>query len=93
MLIYNELKNKVPKNISLKERENDGFLIIESEDLRIYYLNETAKMLVKLSNGQRTIDEIKREFLSMYDVDEEVLEVDIVDLIRDLQWKNLIRIG
>ena len=44
---------------------------------------------MKLSDGKNTVDDIKRKLLTCYDVDEKELEDDIVDIIRNMQWKRL----
>ena len=39
-----------------------------------------------------TIKEISSKLLSKYDVDEKVLHDDLIEIIRDLQWKRIIKL-
>ena len=89
-MIFESLKNKVPNNHSLKQKINDDILIVSSRKLEIFYLNNTAKDFLLLCDGVRSLNDIKNELLCMYDVDAATLEEDIVELVRDLQWMNLI---
>lgn len=90
MLLYNLMKNKMPKLTAIKQKENGDFLVIESRNLEIFYLNETAKHFILLCDSRKTIAEIYKALMAIYEVDEKVLMNDIVDLVRDLQWKKLL---
>lgn len=89
-MIYKWMKNKCPHIKFLKKRFNGDMLIIESKDLNIYYLNKTAAFFVTLSDGSHSVGDIEQEMLQKYDVSKEELEFDLVETIRDLQWKSLI---
>lgn len=93
MLVYDSLKNMIPKILAIKQRENNEFLIVESADLQIFHLNETAKDFIELCDEQRNIDEIVDKLSTIYEVDIELLKNDIIDLIRDLQWKKILTLG
>ena len=88
--IYDILSNLIPVQDFIKFRENGEFLILMSEKLEIQYLNEVAKDFYLLINGKRSLKEITEILLEMYDVERNILEKDICQLLRDLQWKNLI---
>lgn len=88
--IYDILSNLIPVQDFIKSRENGEFLILMSEKLEIQYLNEVAKDFYLLINGKRSLEEITEILLEMYDVERNILEKDICQLLRDLQWKNLI---
>lgn len=90
--IYNRMKDWTPKPAWRKKRNNGDFLLLSSCDLDVHYLNSTAKEIVELIGG-RTIEQICSIMLENYDVEPEVLHNDIVRVIRDLQWKKLIRIS
>ncbi len=47
---------------------------------------------MEFSDGLNTLDGIAKRLLKIYDVDEQELRSDIVDLIRELQWKRLIKL-
>lgn len=89
-MIYEWMKNKRPHGIFLKKRFNEDMLIVESNDLNIYYLNKTAAFFVNLSDGNHSIEDIKKMMLEKYDVSGQELEYDLVETVRELQWKNLV---
>lgn len=92
-MIYAWLKNKVPHTKYVKQRKNGDMLIVCSEDLAIYYFNKTAAFFLREIDGVKNIDEIKEMFIKKFDVDEAVLEKDLVEVVRDLQWKKIIVLG
>ena len=89
-MVYNWIKDKIPTLSIVKQRDNGDILIVCNNGLEILYFNQTSKDIISLINGTRTIDEIKRIMLSRYDVGEELLELDLIDVIRDMQWKKIV---
>ena len=90
--IYQEIKELIPITKYLKKRINDEFLIIATNSGEIRYLNEVAKDFYLAVDGQKTLEELLNILLSIYNVDRIVLEKDIVDLVRDLQWQDLLEL-
>ncbi|HWR05455.1 PqqD family protein [Sporomusa sp.] len=84
------LKRLVPVRMHLKARVDNDFLIVSTKNLNIYYLNETARDFYDLVDGAITINEIVNKLMQVYEIDYATLEKDIVHLVRDLQWKELI---
>ena len=89
-MVYNWIKDKIPTLSIVKQRDNGDILIVCNHDLEILYFNQTSKDIISMIDGTRTIDEIKRIMLSGYDVGEELLELDLIDVIRDMQWKKIV---
>lgn len=89
-MVFEWIKDKVPVVAYVKKRMNEDILIICAETLSMYYLNATAAFFINSADGNATVNEIKDKFLQKYDVDEEELEKDLVDTIRDLQWKQIL---
>ena len=89
-MIFTWLENKIPHVTFVKKRLNDDVLIICTENLMSYYLNSTAAFFIELADGKSTVGDIKNKFLARYDVDEQELEKDFVEMIRDLQWKKIL---
>lgn len=89
-MIFAWIRNKIPHCSFVKKRMNDDVLIICANNLMIYYLNSTAAFFINSVDGKLTIDEIKNKFLEKYDVTEAELETDFVEMIRDLQWKQIL---
>lgn len=89
-MVFEWLKDKVPVATYVKKRMNDDILIVCAETLSMYYLNATAAFFLNSADGKSTVGDIKEKFLQKYDVDEHELEKDFVDMIRDLQWKQIL---
>lgn len=88
--LFNTINELIPIQNFIKLRNNNNFLILMSDNLEIQYLNEVAKDFYLFIDGKRKVKEIIDKMLGIYDVEKEVLQKDIIHLIRDLQWKNLI---
>ena len=88
--MYELWRNLVPCKNALKEKENGEFLIVSSACLEIFYLNDSAREVILLMDGHSSVERIIDRMMGIYDVERAVLENDIIDVIRELQWKNLI---
>ncbi len=89
---YNFLRGYIPVLNALKTREDGDFLIAANRNGDIYYLNGTAREMWGMLDGNMSIEGLCAKILGEYEVDREILEGDIVNFIRDLQWKKLIRL-
>ena len=89
-MIFDLIKKKKVKKIYVKMREDGDFFVVTTQDLDIYYLNATGGFFLQLCNEKRTINEIFYEMLNVYEISHEQLRKDIVNLVRDLQWKKII---
>lgn len=92
MSMWDWISNKKPIDISLKKRMENDVLVIYGKTLEICYMNEIAEFVVELSDGRNSVEDIIRQILLVYDIDENELKNDILDLIRELQWKRLIKL-
>ena len=92
MIVWEWIKNKKLKDISLKKRREGNILIIYGETLEISYLNKIAAQIMELSNGSNTMSDIFDVLLKKYDVEENELKIDIITLVRELQWKRIIKL-
>lgn len=90
--VYNFLKSYIPVRNALKTREDGDFLIASNHSSEIYYLNGMAREMWQTLDGSTSIEGLCSKILSEYEVDHCTLEKDIIEFIRDLQWKRLIRI-
>lgn len=91
-VIWDWLKYKKPISIALKIRNKNDITIACNSNLEFSYLNATASFMLKECNGLISIDEILSKYIETYDVDEKQLQFDIIELIRLLQWKKLIKL-
>lgn len=91
-MIYQWLKDKHPVKTIIKERKNKDILVVCGSTLEIYYLNKVASVVLESMNGKNTVDDIKQLLLRRFDVKERELEHDLIDVIRDFQWKRLAKL-
>lgn len=91
-LIYSKMSHLIPFKTCIKYKENDELLIISTENSDILYLNETSKDFYLLCDGKRSIDEVVEEMLLIYDISKEEIEDDIVSMLRDMQWNNILNL-
>lgn len=89
-VVFDRMKSLIPFKTCRKERMNENFTIIGSQNGEIVYLNETSGEFYGLCDGRRNISQIIDEMLTIYDADRTELEEDIISLIRDLQWNDII---
>ena len=86
------IKEYIPIKDTLREKENGEFLILANKNSDIYYLNDMARVMYSLIDNKISIDDIYTKIKQEYEVNDNELKADIVDFIRDLQWKKLIRL-
>lgn len=92
MITWDWIKDKKPRNISLKHRMEENIMIVYGKTLEISYLNKTGAHILNLSDGENTMSDIANVLLTTYEVDEKELKKDIITLVRELQWKRIIRL-
>lgn len=90
--VYTLIKEYIPIKDTLREKENGKFLILANKNSDIYYLNDMARVMYSLIDNKISIDDIYTKIKQEYEVNDNELKADIVDFIRDLQWKKLIRL-
>ena len=91
-IAYEFLKNYVPIKSALKVRSNGDMLIAVNFNAELYYLNGMAQDIWSFIDNEISINGLKDKILSEYDAEPEVIENDLAEFIRDLQWKKLIRL-
>lgn len=89
-IIFEKLRDLIPLKTCIKARANGNLLVVSTPKLDIIYLNETSKDFYELCDGIRSIVQIFNEMLNLYDIPPEELKNDIVTLVRDMQWNELI---
>jgi phosphatidylserine decarboxylase len=80
------------RNPQLAWREIDGeIVIISPEDSQVHELNETAALIWKHADGERSVEQIAAGVAAEYDVSCESAQKDIAELIAQLEEKQLLR--
>jgi phosphatidylserine decarboxylase len=80
------------RNPQLAWREIDGeIVIISPEDSQVHELNETAALVWKHADGERSVEQIAAGVAAEYDVSCESAQKDIAELIAQLEEKQLLR--
>jgi len=69
---------------------DDTIFIIDPLNEKIHELNETASIIFEMIIKNKKIDEIEKEILKEYDVDEKECRKDILDIISELKDKGVI---
>lgn len=92
-MIWEWLESKKPVCIALKTRKEGNITVVCNRDLELFYLNFTASFLVKLADGTLKLSEIANIMLEKFDVNESELLYDLVEVIRQLQWKRIIELN
>ena len=89
---YEMLKDYVPVKTALKTRKEGDMLIASNESGQIYYLNETAAYIWCIIDETSSIEDLQQKISEEYKADPERIRNDIVNVIRDMQWKKLLRL-
>ena len=89
---YDLMKGFIPVQSMLKCRENGAFLIISNHQGEICYLNSVAQDIWNLFDGKRSIESVLESMLEEYDVQRDILENDLINFIRDMQWKEVVQL-
>ncbi|MBR1486403.1 MAG: PqqD family protein [Synergistaceae bacterium] len=89
---YEFIKGYIPIKSALKTRFEGDILVAANKNSEVFYLNSIAGEIWNKIDGEKRIYEICGEILSEYDAESEQVHSDVVDLIRDFQWKKLIRL-
>ncbi|MBQ3681808.1 MAG: PqqD family protein [Succinimonas sp.] len=92
-MIWKWLENKKPVCIALKTRKEGDITVACSSKLEVFYLNITASFLVNMADGRITLSEIAKIMLEKFEVSEPDLINDLVEVIRQLQWKRIIKLN
>ena len=91
-MIWDWMKDKKPLSIALKSRKEGELTIVASEELDICYLNPTASFLLDYCDGSMTMEGILDIFKKEYEVDENTLRNDLIDIVRYMQWKRILKL-
>ncbi len=92
MIIWDWLKNKKLIDISLKRRKEDNVVVVYGKNLEICYLNKVGGEILMYATSGITIEEISKKLLSKYEVYEKDLQNDMIEIIREMQWKRIVRL-
>ena len=91
MIPFSHLADYVPFRKELKLRIDGNFGIVSNkQDYQVDYLNETALMIFQQIDGKKKVAEIAEGFMEVVDVSRDIFEQDLVEILRDFQWKKLI---
>lgn len=75
----------------LKKRIDSNIMFITNKNLDLYIFNSITMDIYELIDGKRTINEIIKNLEIIYDVNSEVLENDLINIVKELLECNLIR--
>jgi len=87
------------KNTELAWRIIDNETVIipldeqTSDSEKINFLNETGTRIWKLIDGKNSIKDIVVRIVKEYEIDEKEAEKEVMDFVKKLQRKNLVKLG
>ncbi len=88
---YNFLENKIPIPIYIKQRWDGDYAIVASKNLEIYFLNYTSSFILELCNSQNSIRQIVDILFDNFEgIELHELKSDVINTLRDFQWKKII---
>ncbi|MBQ4432501.1 MAG: PqqD family protein [Synergistaceae bacterium] len=90
--VYELLKGYIPVKVARKIRSEGDMIIASNHSGHIYYLNETAAYIWCIIDGTLSIESLERKIFAEYKATPEKIRNDLVNFIRDMQWKKLIRL-
>ena len=90
VFVYEKYKDLLIKPTFRKCRVDNNFLIVMNDRLEIFYLTETAKEMMNAIYDSIKIDDLFKIFQEEYEVDSLTLKSDIIDFLKDMQWKGII---
>ena len=91
--VFKAMEFFVQKAYCKKYRRDGEFIIVCSHRYRFHYLNTTAGEIYLLCNGNNTVSDILYKMMEEYDVPKDVLQEDLIKVIRDFQQKDIITIS
>ncbi len=92
VILFDKMADWIPEKVCQKYRDDGEFVIVTNFSNKIIYLNSTAGDVFLMCDGKKTVEEICQSITCEYNVTMEILQNDIVKLIRDLQWNRLIKL-
>ncbi len=91
--IYKKYENLFIKPSFRKKRSDNDFLIIMNNNLETFYFTDTAKEMIEgIAEGIKVSDLFKI-ILQEYDIDSLVLKDDIINFLKDMQWKGIVSLS
>ena len=91
--VFKAMEFFVPKAYCKTYRRDGEFIIVCSHRYRFHYRNTTAGEIYLLCNGNNTVSDILYKMMEEYDVPKDVLQEDLIKVIRDFQQKDIITIS
>lgn len=84
------LLDSIPHVDVLKLRVEGDNLIAVNCQKKFFVFNEVAKDFLQLCDSKRKLREIINVLCEIYDVEKNILTDDLMDLVRDLQYKRIL---
>jgi DNA-directed RNA polymerase delta subunit len=85
------MKYKIPPTVFIQEIDED-VILLDTESQEYFSLNGVGKNILDLISKNLPHEEIIEELAQMYEVDKPQIESDLLNFIKALEEKQLIRI-
>ena len=83
----------IPEIIAIKFRQEENIMVVMSKNQNIEFLNAVARDFFCKIDKHKTLFQIIKELYEEYEIDYEEFSSDIMDLVRELQRKRIIRLN
>ena len=84
----------LPPHVSLQALgEDEGGVVLKLDTGEMYTINDTTLAFLQKLDGKRTVAEIVREMVQLFDVDEATLTSDLIEIADDLLGESLLVIA
>lgn len=90
--VYEKMKTIYPIANAVKARKDGEFLVLANDRFEFQFLNSIAMEVYYMCDGQNNIEAIVSRLYDQYDVGIKQLEEDVIELMRDLLSKRLIKL-
>lgn len=83
-------KYKISKDVVYDTLDEETGIIVDSQNNICYEVTSSVCYILQLLKTPRTFDNIKKEMLDEYDVDEKTLDSDLKDILENLTKNKII---
>jgi len=91
--VYEKYRSLSVQSCCRMYRYDGDFLIVMNDNLEIFYLTETAREMMACITDKIKIDDLYQKIITEYDVDPLTLKSDLLDFIKEMQWKKVVSLN
>ena len=81
----------IPETLLLQKIDEDTILL-DINTQEYFQINEVGTLIWEILSEKKELSEVKKEIATLYDIDEDQIEIDIFNFLEALNEKGLINI-